>query len=329
MCSGLAGAGSVMRAENLADLPAPGRGWRAIAVPRIVSEDVARLWVFIPTYDEAVNLEPLVRATAEQLERVAPGDWRVLVVDDASPDGTGELAERLAQAMPQLEVLHRPARRGSARPTWPVSHALAAGAELVIVMDADFSHDPGHLPAMIAAARQRPGPGLALRGRRRDRQLATASHVPEPVRLSVRANDSRRAGSRPHERLPLRPPAGARDGRALDPTIAGLRLQHRADLSGAARRVQGDRGPDLLPRPRGGPEQDVACRSPSTSNPDTAAASSSGPLLQKAPVTPCSTVSSVPPLRTAITGRPAACASTAAMPNSSTAATTSARQLCR
>jgi dolichol-phosphate mannosyltransferase len=113
----------------------------------------ARLWVFIPTYDEAVNLEPLVRATSEQIERVAPGDWRLLVVDDASPDGTGELAERLAQAMPQLEVLHRPGKEGLGKAYLAgFRHALAAGAELVIVMDADFSHDPAHLPAIVEAA---------------------------------------------------------------------------------------------------------------------------------------------------------------------------------
>ena len=53
-----------------------------------------------------------MRATADQLERAAPGDWRLLVVDDASPDGTGELAERLAEELPGVEVLHRPGKEG-------------------------------------------------------------------------------------------------------------------------------------------------------------------------------------------------------------------------
>jgi dolichol-phosphate mannosyltransferase len=113
----------------------------------------ARLWLFVPTYDEAANLEPLVRATAEQLERVAPGDWRLLVVDDASPDGTGELADRLAEQMPELEVLHRPGKEGLGKAYLAgFRHAVAGGAELVIVMDADFSHDPAHLPALVEAA---------------------------------------------------------------------------------------------------------------------------------------------------------------------------------
>jgi dolichol-phosphate mannosyltransferase len=113
----------------------------------------ARLWLFVPTYDEAANLEPLVRATSEQLERVAPGDWRLLVVDDASPDGTGDLADRLAERMPEVEVLHRPGKEGLGKAYLAgFRHAVAGGAELVIVMDADFSHDPAHLPALVEAA---------------------------------------------------------------------------------------------------------------------------------------------------------------------------------
>ncbi len=79
------------------------------------------LWVFFPTYNEAGNLEEVVRATADQLERTVPGDWRVLVVDDASPDGTGALADRLARERSSVEVLHRPGKQGLGRPTWPAS----------------------------------------------------------------------------------------------------------------------------------------------------------------------------------------------------------------
>ena len=60
----------------------------------------ASLWLFFPTYNEAGNIERVVRAAAAQLEQLAPGDWRVLVVDDASPDGTGQIAERLAGELP-------------------------------------------------------------------------------------------------------------------------------------------------------------------------------------------------------------------------------------
>ena len=75
----------------------------------------ASLWLCLPTYDEAGNIDRLVRAVAAQLEELAPSDWRVLVVDDASPDGTGELAERLAEEIEGVEVLHRPAKEGLGR----------------------------------------------------------------------------------------------------------------------------------------------------------------------------------------------------------------------
>jgi dolichol-phosphate mannosyltransferase len=113
----------------------------------------AAVWLFLPTYNEAENVEALVSRTADQLEELAPGDWRLLVVDDASPDGTGDLADRLARERPGMEVLHRPGKQGLGQAYLAgFRHALAGGAELVIVMDADFSHDPGHLPAMVAAA---------------------------------------------------------------------------------------------------------------------------------------------------------------------------------
>ena len=98
-------------------------------------------WVVIPTYDEAENLAPLVH---EVLTRV-PGA-RLLVVDDASPDGTGAVADALAG----IDVLHRPARSGIG-PAYVAgfAHALAAGATQVIQMDADHSHDPADLPRLL------------------------------------------------------------------------------------------------------------------------------------------------------------------------------------
>jgi dolichol-phosphate mannosyltransferase len=111
------------------------------------------VWLFLPTYNEAENLEAIVQATIERLEGSVPGDWRLLVVDDASPDGTGEIADRLARELSGVEVLHRRGKDGLG-PAYLAGfeYALARGAELVIVMDADFSHDPEHLPALIAAA---------------------------------------------------------------------------------------------------------------------------------------------------------------------------------
>src|SRR5215213_6273005 len=113
-----------------------------------------RVWLFLPTYNEAENLEAIVKATIAQLELAAPGDWRLLVVDDASPDGTGTLADRLAGELPGVEVLHRRGKEGLG-PAYLAGfeYALKRDAEWVIVMDADFSHDPAHLPALIAAAK--------------------------------------------------------------------------------------------------------------------------------------------------------------------------------
>jgi dolichol-phosphate mannosyltransferase len=114
-----------------------------------------RVWLFLPTYNEAENLDAIVRATIGQLEAAAPGDWRLLVVDDASPDGTGQLADRLAEELDGVEVLHRQGKEGLG-PAYLAGfeYALSRGADFVIVMDADFSHDPQHLPAMIAAAQE-------------------------------------------------------------------------------------------------------------------------------------------------------------------------------
>jgi dolichol-phosphate mannosyltransferase len=113
----------------------------------------AGLWLFLPTYNEAENVEGIVRAVAGELERAVPGDWRVLVVDDASPDGTGAIADRLARELERVEVLHRPGKEGLGKAYLAgFARALERGAERVIVMDADFSHDPGYLPALLEAS---------------------------------------------------------------------------------------------------------------------------------------------------------------------------------
>jgi dolichol-phosphate mannosyltransferase len=108
-------------------------------------------WVILPTYNEAENLTPMVHAVRAAL---AHEDVRVLVVDDGSPDGTGALADRLAAAVPGVQVLHRPAKAGLGQAyVAGFAHALAGGAGYVFEMDCDFSHDPAYLPALLARAR--------------------------------------------------------------------------------------------------------------------------------------------------------------------------------
>jgi dolichol-phosphate mannosyltransferase len=110
-------------------------------------------WLVLPTYNEAENLEPIVDAARRSLAAASP-DHRLLIVDDNSPDGTGEIADRLAAAHEDVEVLHRPGKEGLG-PAYLAGfrRALDAGAELLIEMDADFSHDPADLPRLIEAAR--------------------------------------------------------------------------------------------------------------------------------------------------------------------------------
>jgi dolichol-phosphate mannosyltransferase len=110
---------------------------------------VPRAHVCLPTYNERENLEPMLTAL---LERLGPDD-RVLVIDDSSPDGTGELADRLATEYDRVEVLHRPAKEGLG-PAYLAGfrRALAGGAELILEVDCDLSHDPDDVPRLIAAA---------------------------------------------------------------------------------------------------------------------------------------------------------------------------------
>ncbi|HEX5711697.1 MAG TPA: polyprenol monophosphomannose synthase [Solirubrobacterales bacterium] len=108
-------------------------------------------WLVLPTYNEAENVEALVAAARANL----PASARVLIVDDSSPDGTGEIADRLAAAHANVEVLHRRHKEGLG-PAYIAGfrRALAGGAELVLEMDSDFSHDPAYLPRLLAAARR-------------------------------------------------------------------------------------------------------------------------------------------------------------------------------
>jgi dolichol-phosphate mannosyltransferase len=105
--------------------------------------------VCLPTYNERENVEPMVRA----LGQVLGPDDRVLVIDDASPDGTGEVADRLASELSYVDVLHREHKEGLGRAyVAGFQVAVGHGAELVLEMDCDFSHDPADVPRLIAAA---------------------------------------------------------------------------------------------------------------------------------------------------------------------------------
>lgn len=115
-------------------------------------DGTTKAWLVLPTYNEAENLEPLIEAVLAAMAEV-PGEHQVLVVDDSSPDGTGEIADRLAAMLPTVEVLHRQAKEGLGRAYLAgFAYALARGADLVMEMDADFSHDPLDIPRLIVAA---------------------------------------------------------------------------------------------------------------------------------------------------------------------------------
>ena len=109
-------------------------------------------WLILPTYNEAENLEAIVRASGEVLDQSEPAGFRVLVVDDGSPDGTGALVDEIAAKEPRVHILHREKKMGlgtayRAGFKW----ALARDYAYVFEMDADFSHDPDHLPQFLAA----------------------------------------------------------------------------------------------------------------------------------------------------------------------------------
>jgi dolichol-phosphate mannosyltransferase len=121
-------------------------------------------WLILPTYDEAENIEAIVRAADEVLTAASPEGHRILIVDDGSPDGTGQIADRLAKELPTVEVLHRAERQGLG-PAYLAgfARALGAGATHVMEMDSDFSHDPADLARLLEAARN--GADLALGSR--------------------------------------------------------------------------------------------------------------------------------------------------------------------
>jgi dolichol-phosphate mannosyltransferase len=121
-------------------------------------------WLILPTYNEAENIEAIVAAASAVLDRAARDGFRVLVVDDGSPDGTGEIAEQMAAEHDFLEVLHRTEKNGIG-PAYLAGfrHALEGGAGYVMEMDSDFSHDPADLARLLQAIYS--GADLALGSR--------------------------------------------------------------------------------------------------------------------------------------------------------------------
>jgi dolichol-phosphate mannosyltransferase len=121
-------------------------------------------WLILPTYNEIENLEAIVAAAAKALAGAAPGGFRILVVDDGSPDGTGDLADRLSREKDWMRVLHRSEKNGIG-PAYLAGfrHALDEGAGYVMEMDSDFSHDPADLARLLQAVYD--GADLALGSR--------------------------------------------------------------------------------------------------------------------------------------------------------------------
>jgi dolichol-phosphate mannosyltransferase len=156
---------------------------------------VPRAVLCLPTYNERENLEQMVRALGGVLDITTD---RVLVIDDGSPDGTGEIADRLATELPWVSVLHRQSKEGIG-PAYVAGFrwALSEGAELVLEMDCDFSHDPADVPRLLAAAeeadlvvgsRYTPGGGTANWGLLR-RIVSRGGCLYAQVLLGIRVRD--------------------------------------------------------------------------------------------------------------------------------------------
>jgi len=126
-------------------------------------------WLVLPTYNEAKNIEAIVVAAGTALGAVMADDYKILIVDDGSPDGTGEIADRLAGEREQVEVLHRSEKNGIG-PAYLAGfrYALDHGAAYAMEMDSDFSHDPADLARLLQATDRSPsgsGADLALGSR--------------------------------------------------------------------------------------------------------------------------------------------------------------------
>jgi dolichol-phosphate mannosyltransferase len=121
-------------------------------------------WLILPTYNEAENIEAIVTAAGDALAATDDQPYKILIVDDGSPDGTGDIADRLASEREQVEVVHRSEKNGIG-PAYLAGfrYALDHGAAYVMEMDSDFSHNPADLVRLLAAVRS--GADLALGSR--------------------------------------------------------------------------------------------------------------------------------------------------------------------
>ena len=103
-----------------------------------------RIWIIVPTYNERDNVGPITEAILQALPQA-----NVLIVDDGSPDGTGQLADAMAAANPVIAVLHRQSKQGLGRAYVAAFEALTGRADILVQMDADFSHPVRFLPSLI------------------------------------------------------------------------------------------------------------------------------------------------------------------------------------
>ena len=208
-----------------------------------------RLVICLPTYNERANLEPIVRRLGEVLAGV-DAEPRLLVIDDSSPDGTGELADRLSGELPFVSVLHRPRKEGLG-PAYVEGFrwALEHGADRIVQMDADFSHDPADVPRLLGAAesaglslgsRYVEGGGTQNWGKGRQAISRFGSFYARTI-LGVRC-------PRSHGRVQVLAPRGPRGAAARSDSDEGLRLPGRDDLPRPPGRLRSRRGSDRLRR---------------------------------------------------------------------------------
>src|SRR5689334_18177942 len=174
------------------------------------TKDGPPMWLVLPTYNEPSNPRAIVAAGRERLDPPR----HLLVVDDSSPDGTGQIADRLAAEHSDMSVLHR-ARKEGLGPAYVAGfrEALAGGARLVGQMDADFSHDPADLPRLLAASEDADLVLGSRYARRRGRGMGSTPPDDQSRRVRLRPGGARCRGARPHRRLQGLSPRGARGDR--------------------------------------------------------------------------------------------------------------------
>jgi hypothetical protein len=214
--------------------------------------DRRRALVCLPTYDEKDNVVPITEAIL-----AATPDVDVLIIDDNSPDGTGRLADAVAAREPRVRVLHRKGKEGLGKAYLAgFDWALREGYELILEMDADFSHDPKYLPAMLEAARSAdvvlgsrniPGGGTVNWGVGR-KIISRGGSLYARTILGL---------PRPHRGVQVLPPEGPRVHRPPHGGVLRLRLPDRAHLPGRPAGLPGGGDPHRLRGPAGRAVQDV------------------------------------------------------------------------